>query len=169
MTIAQRVQTYLHRQGVQYRRRRHPYASRSAQAACSCGVPMQQMVKGVLVQDEAGQHVLVLIPADRQLSLFHLSQAMRRGFVLVGEDHVQAQFQDCRDGAVPAFGQAYNLETVVDDSLLRKPELFMEAGDHEELLQLSQEQFRSLTRDCVCGYFSISPQTGARWFNESLA
>lgn len=166
MTIAQRVQSYLHRQGVQYSRRRHPYSTRSAHTAYSCGIPVEQMVKGVLVQDEAGQHVLVLIPANRQLSLFHLSQVMRRGFALVGEDQVQAQFQDCCDGAVPALGQAYNLETVIDDSLLRQPQVFMEAGDHEELIQLSQEQFRSLTRDCICGYFSISSQTGAHWFNE---
>lgn len=166
MTIAQRVQTYLHRQGVQYSRRRHPYAEGSARTASCSGVPLERMVKAVLVQDEAGQHVLALIPADRQLSLFHLSQAMRRGFQLVGEDHVINQFDDCRRGAVPAFGQAYDLETVVDDSLLRKPEVFLEAGDHEELIQLSQEQFRSLTRDCICGYFSVSSQTGARWFAE---
>lgn len=166
MTIAQSVQTFLHRQGVQYGRRRHPYTERSAPTASCCGIPLDRMVKAVLVRDEAGQHVLALIPADRQLSLFHLSQSMRRGFELVGEDQVLAQFDDCRAGAVPAFGQAYNLETVVDDSLLRKPELFMEAGDHEELIQLSQEQFRSLTRDCVRGYFSISSQTGAHWFNE---
>lgn len=91
---------------------------------------------------------------------------MRRGFQLVGEDHVINRFDDCCHGAVPAFGQAYNRETVVDDSLLRKPEVFLEAGDHEELIQLSQEQFRSLTRGCIYGYFSVSSQTGARWFAE---
>lgn len=166
MAIAQTVQTYLHRQGVQYSLLPHPYAERSARAAACCGVPLDRMVKAVLVQDQEGQHLLALIPADRQLSLFHLSQHMNRHFQLVDEHDVVSRFYDCRNGAVPALGAAYNIETVIDDSLRRKATVYLEAGDHEDLIQLTQEQFRSLTRDCVCGYFSISSQTGARLFAE---
>ncbi|NQD35577.1 YbaK/EbsC family protein [Permianibacter sp. IMCC34836] len=166
MAIAPSMQSYLHRQGVQYSLLPHPYAERSARAASCCGVPLEQMIKAVLVQDQDGQHLLALIPADRQLSLFHLSQHLGRHFQLVDENDVVQCFSDCDNGAVPALGAAYDIETVIDDSLRRKTTVYLEAGDHEDLIQLTQEQFRSLTHDCVCGYFSISSQTGARLFAE---
>lgn len=166
MAIARNVQTFLHRQGVQYALLPHPYSEGSARTASCCGIPKDRMVKAVLVEALDGEQMLALIPADRQLSLFHLSQALHRPVHLVSEQQVIDRFSDCRRGAVPAFGQAYNLVTLVDDSLRRKPELYVEAGDHEDLIHLTQEQFRSLTRDCLCGYFSISSQTGARLFAE---
>ncbi len=166
MTIATRVQTYLHRQGVQYTRRRHPYSEGSARTASCCGIPLDQMVKAVLVEDEQQQPLLALIPADRQLSLHHLTQLTGRHFHLVDEATVVNQFNDCRPGAVPAFGVAYAVETVIDDSLCHKPTVYLEAGDHEELLELTREQFCSLVQDCQRGYVSVSSQTGARWFAE---
>ena len=166
MAVAQTVQTYLHRQGVQYSLRPHRYSEGSIRTASCCGVPLDQMVKGVLVEDEYGASLLALIPASRRLSLFHLSQALARHFHLVNEEQVVSRFFDCQRGAVPALGAAYQLETVVDDSLRHKSDVFLEAGDHKDLIQLTQEQFRALTRDCVCGYFSISSHTGPQLFAE---
>ena len=43
---------------------------------------------------------------------------------------------------------------IVDDSMEAQPEIYIEAGDHETLLQLSRAQFARLTADALHGRFS---------------
>ena len=60
----------------------------------------------------------------------------------------------CAIGAMPPIGEAYNLTTVVDESLLRLPDLYFDAGDHEDLVHVSGMAFRALLRHAVRGRFS---------------
>ena len=53
-------------------------------------------------------------------------------------------FADCEVGALPAMGPAYGLETVVDDVLSEQPDIYFEAGDHEQLIHVSAETFHIL-------------------------
>ena len=64
------------------------------------------------------------------------------------------RFRDCELGAVPAAGSAYGIPTLVDDSLLRMPDIYMEGGDHEELVHLSGEAFRGIVSRSLHGRFS---------------
>ena len=53
-------------------------------------------------------------------------------------------FQDCELGAVPALGQAYGIDMIWDDELLACDDIYIESGDHEQLLHMSREQFAAL-------------------------
>ena len=57
-------------------------------------------------------------------------------------------------GAVPAIGKCYGLDLIVDDSINAPPDIYMEAGDHQTLLHLSQAQFARLTANEMHGRFS---------------
>ena len=67
------------------------------------------------------------------------------------EMEINQLFRDCAHGAVPAVGECYGLDLIVDDSIGMQPEIYMEAGDHETLLRLSQAQFAHLTADAIHG------------------
>jgi Ala-tRNA(Pro) deacylase len=43
---------------------------------------------------------------------------------------------------------------VVDDSLARQPEAYLEGGDHATLLQVTAEEFSRLAHDAQHGSFS---------------
>jgi Ala-tRNA(Pro) deacylase len=64
--------------------------------------------------------------------------------VLARESELPDVFPDCSLGAVPGFGQAYNLDLVWDDELGEQPCLYFEAGNHEELIQIEQYDFHQL-------------------------
>jgi Ala-tRNA(Pro) deacylase len=67
----------------------------------------------------------------------------------------EAAFTDCDPGAVPPFGMAYGVETAVDDELLaRNPDVYVESGDHEQLLHMSRGQFTELMAASAHGHFS---------------
>jgi Ala-tRNA(Pro) deacylase len=56
-------------------------------------------------------------------------------------------FPRCEPGAVPALGQAYDMETVVDRSLFDNPEVYLEGGDHLSLVRVSGSDLRQLMSD----------------------
>lgn len=155
--IAQTVQQYLHQHGVQYDVITHPARNTSYSKAIASHLPPNQMIKAVLLVDTRDSFALALIPADRMLSLFHLKRDTKRQFRLAIESEIQRVFFDCVPGAIPAFGTAYHLETLIDEQLTHKSQLYFESGDQRQVLQLTQAQFRQLTKDCHRGAYSILP------------
>lgn len=156
MSVPARVEQYLQQHQVRYDLLRHPYSEGSEYTAHVAGVPAAQLAKAVLTEDHEGRHLLALIPADHRLSLAQLDLSLQRQFHLVSEEAVTELFADCARGAVPGVGQAYHLSTVVDDALLQQDELYLEAGDHEDLIRLSGNQFRALMSEAPHGRFSAN-------------
>ena len=43
-------------------------------------------------------------------------------------------FGDCVPGAVPAIGTCHLLDLIVDESIDKQPEIYIEGGDHATLI-----------------------------------
>ena len=63
-------------------------------------------------------------------------------------------FRDCARGAVPAVGECYGLEVIVDDSLDMLPDVYIEGGDHATLIHVDRGQFARLNMEAQHGRFS---------------
>jgi len=73
---------------------------------------------------------------------------------LAHEDGVREVFRDCDHGAIPPVGMAYGTQTWLDDSLLAHADVYFEAGDHQELVHMSTDQFMELMADAKRGHFA---------------
>ena len=143
MAIANTVRECLSREGVDYTIVSHPHTASSSETAEAAHVSGEQIAKGVVVKDERG-YVLALLPTSHTLALGKLGSQLDRSFELVRDDELGRLVPDCELGAVPALGPAYGLETVVSESLMEQPDIYFEAGDHEELVHIDTMQFKSL-------------------------
>ncbi|HEV8689033.1 MAG TPA: YbaK/EbsC family protein [Ideonella sp.] len=153
MSIPARLTSYLQQRGTRYEVCAHEHTRTSAQTARTAHVPPHQLAKSVLVEDDAGCLVAVL-PADRQLKLGVLSRLLNRHSLrLADEARISTLLPDCDRGAVPALGMAWGLETIVDDELEAIDVVYIEGGDHEQLLRLSHDQFHTLMSDVQHGRF----------------
>lgn len=153
VTITSTLQSYLRKNGVEPQTVRHEKtlsASRTAQASHVSG---DCVAKGVLMKDAEG-YLLAVIPASHHIEMESLSRLTGRQLQLADENEVANAFPDCALGAVPPMGAPYGLETVVDDSLARQPEAFLEGGDHATLLQVTAAEFARLMGDARHGAFS---------------
>jgi Ala-tRNA(Pro) deacylase len=83
-----------------------------------------------------------------------LSRRLGRELQLVDENRIAPIFKDCDVGAIPPLGPAYGMETVVDDRLVGQREVYFEAGDHEDLVCVSGEQFLALLKEAQHAAFS---------------
>jgi Ala-tRNA(Pro) deacylase len=153
MAIAARLKWYLDANGVDYEIIPHRHTSSSHETAEAARVPEDQLAKSVVLEDEEG-YVLAVLPASRRVSIGELRDQLNRTVELACEGELGELFDDCETGAIPPVGAAYGLPSVVDDALLGVPEIYFEAGDHEDLVHMRGEEFLGLLSGSRHGRFS---------------
>jgi Ala-tRNA(Pro) deacylase len=131
----------------------HAHSGTSLGAARAARVPGERLAKSVLLEDERG-YLMAVLPASRRISLRDLEEQLERRLELASEAELSQLFRDCEVGALPPVGAAYGIPTVVDDSLMNAPDVWFEAGDHEDLVHMRGREFLSLFMGARHGRFS---------------
>jgi Ala-tRNA(Pro) deacylase len=153
MPISARLKWYLDSHGVKYDLIPHIHTGTSLGAAQAAHVPGERLAKSVLLEDERG-YVMAVLPASRRISLRDLEEQLERHLELASEAELSQLFRDCEVGALPPVGAAFGIPTVVDDSLMNAPDVWFEAGDHEDLVHMRGIEFLSLFTGARHGRFS---------------
>jgi len=117
-------------------------------SASASRVPADSVVKAVVLKGANG------FPASRHIQFDMLRLLLGDDIDLAGEEQIETLFVDCEPGSVPALGAAYGLDVVVDDSLAQQPDLYVEGGDHANLVHISGASFRNLMRNARHGRFT---------------
>lgn len=153
MAIASTVSRYLTQRRLPYEVLCHSHTKSSIETAQAAHIPTVRMAKSVVLGDDLG-YVMAILPASCRLDIGELHRQLNRPLGLVPEQELSALFQDCDIGAVPPMGPAYGMETVVDSTLAEQPDIYLEAGDHEQLIHLSGEDFELLLETAQQMHFS---------------
>jgi Ala-tRNA(Pro) deacylase len=144
MAIAHTLERYLDAKRVKYDVIAHEPTSTSIQTAETCRIPGERLAKAVLLRDDIGYAVAVL-PASRHIRLSELKRQFGSDVELATEREAAELFEDCARGAIPAVGECYGLDTLVDESIDEQPEVYFEGGDHRTLVHMSHREFAGLT------------------------
>lgn len=153
MPIARRLRWYLDQCGVPYEVLPHPHSECSAETARQARIPADRLAKPVLLEDERG-YVVAVVPASRRIDLRSLGAQLHRELELASEEEIATLFPDCERGALPPIAPAYRLPVVFDDALSKLPEVYFEAGDHEDVVHVRGEDFVALLEGALHGHFS---------------
>jgi len=153
MAIAPRLRWYLDARGVEYEVIPHPHSMSSAETANAAHVPSDAVAKPVLLEDELG-YVMAIVPASRRVDLHSLCEQLHRDLVLASERELATLFHDCERGAMPPLGSPYRIPTVYDDALAAEPDVWFEAGDHEDVVHMKGAAFLQLLEGSGHGRFS---------------
>ncbi|HOP15081.1 MAG: YbaK/EbsC family protein [Gammaproteobacteria bacterium] len=153
MGIAATLREYLESRGITYEVVEHPHTDSAMRAAEAAHVPGDQVAKPVLLGDEHS-YLLAVIPATHRLELDRINQVLSRNLEMLPEDEIEAAFSDCERGAIPAVGEPYGIDVVIEPALLHQPEVYFESGDHEHLIHLHGEVFRDLMANAPRAHLS---------------
>ncbi|GAA0785101.1 aminoacyl-tRNA deacylase [Marinobacterium sediminicola] len=143
MSLAPTVQRFLEGQHVAYRMLHHTYAETMMSSAMAAQLPARKVAKGVVLKDEEG-FVMAMVPSDRMADLEAINHSMNRLLEPASQQDVNILFSDCKQGAVPSLGQAYNMPVIWDDALAEEDDCYFECGDHMDLLRLDKSSFAHL-------------------------
>jgi Ala-tRNA(Pro) deacylase len=153
MTIAATVQRFLSDCGIDYEVVEHPYTLSSSRTAQAGHVPGDRLAKAVVLKSETG-YTMAVVPASRHIRLGEIQDYLNRPVGLATEEEVGKLFGDCDLGAIPPVGLAYGLEVILDDSFDGQPDVYFEAGDHQNLIHVNALAFKRLMADARHGTFS---------------
>jgi|SRR5882672_4881354 Ala-tRNA(Pro) deacylase len=154
MPISPRLASYLNERIARYEVCEHEHTETSAQTARCAHVSPRQLAKSVILEDESGC-VMAVVPADQRVHIGELARLLgRHDLRLSDEARVKMLFHDCSPGAVPALGMAWGMETILEQALESAAEIYIEAGDHEQLIKLSREDFNALMRGARRAHFT---------------
>ncbi len=154
MAIALTLERFLDAKNVKYDVIAHRPTNSSGETAETCHIPGDRLAKGVLLRDEVG-YALAVLPASHHIRLSELRRQFGDDVDLATEGEIEDLFQDCVRGAIPAIGECYGLDMVVDDSIEEQPEVYFEGGDHSTLVHMTHAQFAKMTASARHGSFSV--------------
>lgn len=154
MTIAARLQHHLESRKLPYGMLKHPYAATASECAEASHIPGDHLAKSVLIHMEEGP-MLAVVPSNHQVDLHALQNMMDRRLGLAPEHEMIDVFDDCDPGAAPPVGAAYDIPTVVDDSLSGLDRVWFEAGDHKTLIEMTGKNFDRLMKKADHGVISF--------------
>jgi Ala-tRNA(Pro) deacylase len=146
MSIAASVERRLNEMGVKYEVIPHRRTSSSTYTAQAAHVPGEQLAKSVMLEDDRG-FVMAVLPAARKVDLRSLRHLLGRNLGLANESEFAQLFADCEPGAIPPLGDAYGVDTIVDNSLVGKQDIYFESGDHCAVVHVSGDDFLKLMGD----------------------
>ena len=153
MPIARRLQGYLDQAGLDYEVLHHARSACSLETARQAAIPPGRLAKPVLLEDERG-YLLAVVPASCRIDLERLEAWLHRHLELASERELEALFPDCATGAVPPVGGPYDLPVVYDRVLAALPDIYFEAGDHEDVVHMRSDDFCALLGTAPCAHFS---------------
>ncbi len=157
MTAAKRLTRYLEKNGINYDIVSHPYSEGALNTAHSACISSRSMTKAVILEDDQG-FVLAALPSSNKLMLNWLNQHLERHLKLVEEKSLSQLFNDCEPGAIPAMGQPWGLITACDVDLNTVADIYLEAGDHRELVHMRRNEYQKLMKGQVHENISCPPE-----------
>lgn len=150
--LAKTLKNYLDQWKVKYITITHSKAYTAHEIAESAHIPDSMLAKTVMVAMD-GALAMAVIPADQRVDLEGLRELSHADHVrLAREDEFEVFFPDCEPGAMPPFGNLYDMSVYVSPALAAEGELAFNAGSHTELIKMSWADFERLVRPRVARF-----------------
>lgn len=146
---AKKLKEFLDSKGVKYESVSHSLAYSAQRVAASAHISGKELAKTVIVRVD-GEFAMAVLPASCRVHLGHLKSALSASHAeLATEAEVEKLFPDCEKGAVPPFGNLYDLDVYVAEQLTGDEEIVFSAGTHKELMRTSYKDFARLVEPKV--------------------
>jgi Ala-tRNA(Pro) deacylase len=145
----QRLKEFLDQNKVKYISCQHSQAFTAQEVAASAHIPGKQLAKTVMVTVD-GQMAMAVLPATDHVDLRQLKKATGAKKVeLASEREFKDLFPDCEIGAMPPFGNLYDLDVYVAKGLREDEQIAFNAGTHTEIIRVAYQDFEKLVRPHV--------------------
>jgi len=143
------VRSFLDYHNVKYLVISHSLAYTAQGVAALAHVSGKKLAKTVIVKID-GVLAMAVIPASLHVDLDHLRIFTGAQEVLLAtEREFKDAFPDCETGAMPPFGNLYDMAVYADASLGRNEEITFSAGSHRELVRMRWADMARLVNPVV--------------------
>jgi len=144
-----RLLEFLNRENVKYVILNHSPAYTAQEIAASAHVHGKELAKTVMVTID-GKMAMAVAPATRKVNFDLLKAAAGSENVeLACEKAFRDMFPECEVGAMPPFGNLYEMPVYASHLLANDAEIVFNAGSHTELIRMTYADYERLVHPKV--------------------
>ena len=155
MPIVERLQECLEKNQIRFTHTIHPEAYRAVEVARAEHLPPHKIAKTIVFLGDQG-YGLAVLPADFLVDLQELRYMLGLSHLrLATEEEMAELFPDCELGAMPPFGNLYNMPVYVDGSLADEETIAFNAGTHRDVIHLAYADFKALVKPGVVAFSTV--------------
>jgi len=144
-----KLRSFLDSHHVKYLVISHSLAYTAQGVAALAHVSGKQLAKTVIVKID-GVLAMAVLPASLHVDLDRLRKLTGAQAVeLASESEFKDAFPDCETGAMPPFGNLYDMPVYADSSLAECEEITFSAGTHRELVRMNWDDMVHLVKPTV--------------------
>ena len=144
-----RLKEFLDKNNIKYISVFHSHAYTAQEVAASAHIPGRKLAKTVMIKIDGKMAMAVLSASDKIDFVLIQETAGASKVELASEHEFTDLFPGCNVGAIPPFGNLYEMQVIVDEKLSKENEIVFNAGSYTELITLHYEDFKRLVKPCV--------------------
>ena len=139
-----KLKDFLNSHKVNYVTIKHSTAYTTQEIAASAHIPGKEMAKTVIIKVD-GKMAMAVLPASNKIDFALLKKTIgAKNIQLASEQEFEYTFPQCDVGAMPPFGNLYDMDVFVAESLTEDEEIAFNAGSHSELMKVAYKDFERL-------------------------
>jgi len=141
-----KLKEFLDQHHIKYVTMTHSPAFTSQEIAAAAHISGKQLAKTVIVKI-GNDFAMIVVPGNNQINFARLRQSTGiEQIELAAEADFKLKFPGCEVGAMPPFGNLFDMTVYVANSLRKQEHILFNAGSHSELIQLSFHDFERLVK-----------------------
>lgn len=150
--IVKKLKDFLDKHGIEYVSVTHSKAFTAQKIAAAAHIPGKELAKTVIVKID-GKIAMTVLPASYRVDFELLKSALgAKQIELAQEKEFIDIFPKCEVGAMPPFGNLWDMGVFVSESLAENSEIAFNAGSHTELINMKFSDFKDLVNPVIIKY-----------------
>jgi Ala-tRNA(Pro) deacylase len=151
----------LKQRGIRFSHSIHSPAYTARETADADRIFPQGFAKIVVYRGDNGYGMLVL-PADSVADLTEVCQLLGLTEIrLATESELAELFPDCEIGAMPPFGNLFDMPVLVDENIANAEFMAFNAGTHRDVIHMKVSDFHNLVIPLVAAFAAKAPAVKA--------
>ena len=152
MGCKEELEAYLRENKVPFQVQHHAVAYTAQEVAAAEHVPGRMLAKVVVLLGDGKLSMFVMpaparVDAEKAAAVLGAKEAR-----LAHEDEFADRFPGCEVGAMPPFGNLYDIPLYVDKSLSEDETIVFEAGTHTDTMSMKYADFERLVKPTVAEF-----------------
>ena len=149
MPLKKRLKDFLDQNHVKYVTMIHSKAYTAQEIAAVLHVPGKMFAKTVILKEDE-KFLMAVLPATHRINMDLFKQVSHTHHPeLASEEEFESLFPKCEIGAMPPFGNIYDMATYVDSSLTKDEDICFNATTHSEVIKMKYADFELLVKPVV--------------------
>jgi len=141
-----KLKEFLEKNKIKYITINHPPAYTAQEIAEIAHISSKELAKTVIVKIDSTL-AMIILPAHLKVDFDKIKEASgSKNVELASEPEFQEKFPGCELGAMPPFGNLFDMDVYVSKELSKDKEIAFNAGTHSELIKLAYKDFAKFVK-----------------------